>query len=201
MRGGERGERLVATGRGSASRWPRASTTTSTSKRLGAPSSTTAWRPSGPSLHVDGPARRGRRPRRRRAARRAPRRWNQSRYTDCTSRVGNVMPVEAADLGDQLGRGQRGERRRRRPRCAHSCSDGPGPDRPGAVHRVVGEHRDVLGHRVHPQQRVEVGPPHPAGAGAVRDRSGAPAATVRRAARARWRRAARAATTPSGRRR
>ena len=156
--GGELRDARRRRGSGSASRWPSDEHDDVGDERLVDPvQDHTAWRPSAPSrtstarrsVHDDVDVVGG--------SDASTWRWNQSRYTDCTSRVGNVIGVEAADLGGQR-RGRAARRAcRRRPCAAHSCSDGPGRIGPSQLHRVVGEHRDVLGHRVHPQQRVEVG--------------------------------------------
>ncbi len=77
---------------------------------------------------------------------------------------GERHAVDGGDLSRQVGRSQLGQGR---PvdLTGPLQQGGTHPGRPVAPHGVVGEHRDVLGHRVHPQQRAEVGPPHPPGAG------------------------------------
>ena len=113
----------------------------------------------------------GRRPPRSAAACGSTCRWNHSRYTDCTRRVGNVIAPSAADLVDE---------RRRRERGKVSSSTVLRPlvqrraraDRPLALDGLVGEQRDVLGHRVHPQTGMQLSGRHtrpvPARCGSIR---------------------------------
>lgn len=68
---------------------------------------------------------------------------------------------------------------------------GPRTYRPLLLDRVVGEHGDVLGHGVHPEQRGLVVPPDPAAAGRVRVDEMDVQPCGPRTARGRWRRCAR----------
>lgn len=80
--------------------------------------------------------------------------------------AGEVLAGEAAYLGEYGGLGVGGD---------DSGADvlgpgvqgGPRDDRSGQLHRLVGEHGDVLGHGVHPEQRRLVRPPDPSAAGRV----------------------------------
>ena len=79
---------------------------------------------------------------------------------------GKRCALQRMDLVDQLGSAQIDQRGivdslcplvQRRSRANRAIT----------LHRIVGEHGDVLGQRVHPQPGVVVGPPYTAGSGSV----------------------------------